>query len=103
MGLVAPPPTHSAPSVDAKLKFVKLRERYSYSSQFIAQICLCFANPPIEREASITRVLSAWGPHNLSCHFKHMSSQSAMYSKNELVNLRPTHRPSCSPSQAQTT
>lgn len=32
-----------------------------------------------------------WGPHNLSCHSKHMSSQSAMYSKNEPVNLRSTH------------
>ena len=41
--------------------------RYSHPSQFIAQICLCFANPLIERKASITRELRVWGPRNLSC------------------------------------
>lgn len=55
------PPPPALLSAHAKLKFGKLKEKYSYSSQFIAQICLCFANPPIEREASITGVLHGGG------------------------------------------
>lgn len=66
-------------------------ERYSYSSQFIAQICLCFTNPPIETERHLSLECSVRGGPAISPAILNTSSQSAMHSENEPVNLRPTH------------
>lgn len=77
-----PPHSHPAPSPPPpprcflsrfKVKVWKAqRDTPTRHSSLLRSVCASQI-PPIAREASITGVLSAWGPRSLSCRFKHMS------------------------------
>lgn len=99
----SPPPPSRCFHSRCKVKVWKAqRDTPTRHSSLLRSVCASQI-PPIVREASITGVLSAWGPRSLSCRLKHVSSKVPCTQKNELVNLRPTHSPTCTPSQAQTT
>lgn len=56
----------------AKWKFGKLREILLLVTVHCSDLFVLHKSSDRDGEASISGVLGAWGPRNLSCHFKHV-------------------------------